>query len=219
MKTDGIILDIDGTIWNTTEIVAGAWNKAIEKTNEKAGSSIPKVSAEILQQQFGKPMDVIADNLFKGLTLEDRAELLEMCCNFEQEAIEENEKDIAYPAVISVIKELAQTFNIFIVSNCQDGYIELTMKKNGIEAFIKDWECFGHNGKSKAENIKAIAQRNKLRFPVYVGDTMGDLQACHEAEVPFIWAKYGFGKKIPEDKCSGIINNFSELKNLIENAD
>ena len=70
MKTDGIILDIDGTIWNTTGIVAGAWNIAIEKTNKKAGASIPEVNAEILQQQFGKPMNVIADNLFKGISEE-----------------------------------------------------------------------------------------------------------------------------------------------------
>ncbi len=26
MKTDGIILDIDGTLWNSTPIVAEAWN-------------------------------------------------------------------------------------------------------------------------------------------------------------------------------------------------
>ena len=27
MKTDGIILDIDGTLWNSTPIVAEAWNE------------------------------------------------------------------------------------------------------------------------------------------------------------------------------------------------
>ena len=30
MKTDGIILDIDGTLWNSTPIVAEAWNEIIE---------------------------------------------------------------------------------------------------------------------------------------------------------------------------------------------
>ena len=27
MKTDGIILDIDGTLWDSTPIVAKAWNE------------------------------------------------------------------------------------------------------------------------------------------------------------------------------------------------
>lgn len=215
MKTDGIILDIDGTIWNTTPIVAKAWNSAIEEICPK----LPRVSAEILQGQFGKPMNVIADNLFKGISDSERKQLLEECCIREQKAIADNEIDITYPGVIDTIKELGQSFKLYIVSNCHDGYIELTARKNNIIEYISDCECYGHNGKAKAENISLLVKRNNLQFPLYVGDTMGDLQACQEAEVPFIWAKYGFGKKIPEDKCSGIINNFSELKNLIENAD
>ena len=30
---DSIIFDIDGTIWNSTDVVAMAWNKALEKEN------------------------------------------------------------------------------------------------------------------------------------------------------------------------------------------
>ena len=29
MRADGIIFDVDGTLWDSTEIVAGAWNQAI----------------------------------------------------------------------------------------------------------------------------------------------------------------------------------------------
>lgn len=56
---NGIILDIDGTIWNTTGIVAVAWNKAIEMSGLKA----KKVNAQVLQQEFGKTMDTIASDL------------------------------------------------------------------------------------------------------------------------------------------------------------
>ena len=64
MKFDGIILDVDGTIWNTTGVVAAAWNKAIEKLFPQ----VRRVTAEILQGQIGKTMDVIADNLFPELS-------------------------------------------------------------------------------------------------------------------------------------------------------
>ena len=63
MNCDGIILDIDGTIWDTTFIVADAWNLAIEKNFP----SVPRVNAGLLKTQFGKPMNVIADSLFTGL--------------------------------------------------------------------------------------------------------------------------------------------------------
>lgn len=60
MKFDGIILDVDGTIWNTTEIVAQAWNRAIDESFPQ----VPHVTADILKGQFGKTMDVIGNNLF-----------------------------------------------------------------------------------------------------------------------------------------------------------
>ena len=46
---------------------------------------------------------------------------------------------------------------------------------------------------AKAENISLISEKYHLQSPVYVGDTMGDYQACRKAGVPFIFASYGFG--------------------------
>ena len=65
MKTfDGIIFDIDGTIWDTTEVVAQAWNAAIDKNFPQ----VPHVTANDLKKQFGKTMDEIAQNLFHCLS-------------------------------------------------------------------------------------------------------------------------------------------------------
>ena len=64
MAFDGIILDVDGTLWNTTEVVAQAWNKAISRICP----AVPSATPEQLQSQFGKIMEVIADNLFVPAT-------------------------------------------------------------------------------------------------------------------------------------------------------
>ena len=50
---------------------------------------------------------------------------------------------------------------------------------------------------AKAENITRIVDDYHLNSPVYVGDTMGDYEACGKAGVPFIFASYGFGN-VPE---------------------
>ena len=210
MKFDGLILDVDGTIWNTTGIVAEAWNKTIDTFFPQ----VPHVNAEILKGQFGKTMDVIADNLFGVLSAEDKKILMEKCCIYEQKALLDNTKNITYEGVIETLKKLSSIIPIFIVSNCQSGYIELVIEKNKITPLIKDFECFGNTGKSKAENIKLIASRNGLKAPVYVGDTQGDYEACKEAEVPFIWAAYGFGK--PEDNnYYAKIDSFTQLESLL----
>lgn len=208
MVFDSIILDIDGTIWNTTEIVASAWNKAIDKYFP----TVPHVSANILQGQFGKTMKVIADNLFTILSDSEKLILMEKCCEEEQIALHSNNKNITYEGVVDGIKALSRKFPIYIVSNCQKGYIEVVIEKNNIQQYIKDFECYGNNGNNKADNIKLICARNNLKNPVYVGDTQGDFEACNEANVPFIWASYGFGK--PESYFAKI-DSFSDLLKII----
>lgn len=208
-KFDGIILDIDGTIWNTTPVVAQAWNKAIEMSGL---SFIKKVDAEILKKEFGKTMSVIADDLWPELNEQQRTELMKNCVICEHEAINANKENITYPGIKETIEEISAVCPFYIVSNCQDGYIELTMEKNGITDLIKDFECYGHTGKGKADNLKLLVQRNNLKAPVYVGDTKGDEEACKEAGIPFIWASYGFGTS---DSHIAKLSSFDELKKIV----
>lgn len=211
MKFDSIILDVDGTIWNTTGIVADAWNLAFDKFFPQ----VPHVTADILKGQFGKPMDVIADNLFPMLSKDEKNLLMEKCCEMEQAALMENTKDIAYDGVIEAIKRLSQKIPVFIVSNCQSGYIEVVMEKNGIAEYIRDFECFGNTGLLKDQNIRLIIERNNLKAAAYVGDTQGDYEACKKAGVPFIWAAYGFGR--PEDNDYYFkLEKFQQLESLLE---
>ena len=210
MKFDGLILDVDGTIWNTTGIVAEAWNKCIDDHFPQ----VAHVTADILKGQFGKTMDVIADNLFSVLSADNKKILMEQCCVYEQKALNENNLNITYEGVLETLNQLYGKIPLFIVSNCQSGYIELVMDKNKITALIKDFECFGNTGLSKAENIRLIVKRNNLKNPVYVGDTQGDFEACKEAEVPFIWAAYGFGHPETDDYYAKI-EKFTELESLL----
>ena len=209
MKFDSIILDVDGTIWDTTNIVAGAWNHAIDKLFPM----VPHVTGDILKGQFGKTMEVIADNLFTGLDKAQKTRLMEECCNQEQIALKDNTRNITYDGVVETIREMhAAGVPLFIVSNCQKGYIEVVIAKNKIEDCITDFECYGNNGKGKAENIRLLCKRNGLGSPVYVGDTQGDADACKEAGVQFVWAAYGFGKA---SEYFAKIESFKELKNVI----
>jgi phosphoglycolate phosphatase len=200
-----IILDVDGTLWDTTELVATAWNKAVAEVN----GTNRVITSDILKKEFGKPMNAIAEHLFYDVDEEQRALILEKCCEYEHDILEENEEDLLFPGVKETLKKLSEKYGLFIVSNCQSGYIELFMKKAGVENYITDYECFGDTGKSKGENIRMVIERNNLEDVVYVGDTQGDYEATVFAEIPFIFAKYGFG--VPEDYYLAI----SEIKELL----
>ena len=158
-------------------------------------------------------MDIIALDLWPNLSDEQRALLMEKCCEHEQAALKENTENIAYPDVVDTIKKMSARFDFYIVSNCQSGYIELTMEKNKIDDFIKDSECYGDTKKYKAENLRLLVERNSIKNPVYVGDTQGDADACRTAGISFVWASYGFGVS---DDYAAKIEKFSDIQNLFE---
>lgn len=209
MPIDGLILDVDGTLWDSTEIVAKAWTKAVREN----GCKDLTVTADMLKQLFGKTMNVIADLLLPELPKQERYHIMDVCCKYEHKALEEDECRICYSGVVDTIQKVSKKLPIFIVSNCQSGYIELFLEKTGVSSYIKDTECFGNTGKKKGENILLLMERNHLKHPVYVGDTQGDREASNEADIPFIFASYGFGDV--EDK-DGQIDAFSELLGLID---
>jgi phosphoglycolate phosphatase len=205
---DSLILDVDGTLWDSTGIVAEAWTKAIK---EEGGMEL-EITADRLKKLFGKTMDVIADLLLPEVESQRRYQIMDACCAQEHQALKENLCNICYSGVISTIKEISKRKPVFIVSNCQSGYIELFLEKTNLGDYVTDIECFGNTGKTKGENIHMLVERNELKKPVYVGDTLGDFEAAKAAGIPFIFAEYGFGQ-VEDAEIS--IKEFEELKELL----
>jgi len=118
-----------------------------------------------------------------------------------------------YPGLEDALQQLSRHYKLFIVSNCQSGYIEVFFKISKMEHYFAGHQCYGTKGNPKAENIKDIVNDHNLVAPVYIGDTMGDYDSATKAGVPFIFANYGFGKV--EDGQIATISNFAELKELL----
>lgn len=209
-----VILDVDGTLWDTTEIVASAWNEAIEQDGRSGACATPGR----LKQLFGKPMNVIGELLFTDVSQDVREKLLDDCVVNEQRVLEEGEHKILFPGVAETLDALAQAGKqLFVVSNCQCGYIELFLRKNRLEDLVTDFECYGNTGMSKGANIRLVMERNGLnpQETVYVGDTQGDYEAAVEAGISFILADYGFGEV---SRAERRISRFGELLELVENS-
>ncbi|MBR1522919.1 MAG: HAD family hydrolase [Lachnospiraceae bacterium] len=210
MNVDALLLDVDGTLWDSTSIVAKAWTRAARETGFKDMT----VKPDTLKGLFGKTMDDIARALVPQASKEAQDILMDKCVLYEQHALEEDPCDICYPGVLETIRELSGRIKLAIVSNCQSGYIELFMKKTGLtQNEIYDKECFGDTGCGKADNILSVIKRNGFKSVYYVGDTEGDRESAREAGTGFISADYGFGS--PEE-ADVRIASFDELLNLIK---
>jgi phosphoglycolate phosphatase len=206
INADAVILDVDGTLWDSTPIVARAWQQAAIENDIDI-----EILPDTLKGLFGRTMDKIAEALLPNESLRKRTDFMDACTKKEHEALIKDPCHITYPLVVETIKELSRRVPVAIVSNCQSGYIELFLEKTGLAPYVKDKECFGDTGEGKAYNIKLTAKRNGWKNPVYVGDTEGDRVASKEAGVRFIYASYGFGN--PES-CYDSIASFEELLNI-----
>lgn len=207
MEIDSVIFDLDGTLWDSSEVVFRGWKKAISEAEEIK----EPLSRETLESYMGLQLKQIGEKFLGYLDEGKRNEILNKCCEVSNQLLR-NEGGSLYADLEAVLKKLSKSFPLFIVSNCDLGYIEAFFSFHKLRKYFKDFECPGNTGLSKAENIKLVIERNNLKKPVYIGDTQGDSDAAHKAGVPFIFAAYGFGKT---EKYNYSINEISDLLKLL----
>jgi phosphoglycolate phosphatase len=206
MNTDALIFDMDGTLWNSSDTVAACWNKVI--------SDCPfikePVSAERIKSLMGMQLFKIGEELFPNIDSEKRNQLMGNCCKYENEVLR-HEGGILYDGLEDTLQVLNSRTRLFIVSNCQNGYIESFFEYHKLGAYFTDYECAGTSGKSKGENIIEVIKRNNIKSAYYVGDTQIDYEATRKACIPFVYAAYGFGDV---HKYEYRIDAFTDLANM-----
>ena len=198
MKLESLIFDIDGTLWDSRALVAEGYN--IQLRSE--GLDHLCVDAEALRPLFGKTMADIADVMLAEIPTPERYALMERCMDTENRYLAENECRIGYTGVKETLEQLKQEYRLFIVSNAQCGYPELCMEKLGLTHLFEGHLCYGNTGTEKGETILELMRRHNIQSAAYIGDTQGDFEATQVADIPFIWAAYGFGA--PEDSAARI---------------
>ena len=206
---ESLIFDVDGTLWDSRELVAEGYNLYLEKE----GLQHLFVNVEKLTRVFGMVMKDLGDNLLAAVPVPERYDLLERCMAAENAYLHESPKtcDIGYPKVKETIAELAKKYRLFIVSNSQCGYPDLCIDKLGLTPYIEGHLCYGDTGTSKGKTILTLMEKHNIKSAVYIGDIQGDYEATVEAGIPFVWCTFGFGK--PEGYMAKV-DQFEELLNL-----
>ena len=201
-----LIFDIDGTLWDSRALVAEGYNIQLQAE----GYPHLCVDAEVLRPLFGKTMSDIADAILAEIPVPERYALMERCMETENRYLAENECNIGYEGVKETLELLSKDYRLFIVSNAQCGYPELCMEKLGISHLFEGHLCFGDTGTEKGETILTLMRRHNITDAVYIGDTQGDYEATVVADIPFIWAAYGFGSP------SGAAGRITDIRQLPE---
>ena len=183
---DALIFDLDGTLWDAAVPTARGWNMALENLGVQT-----RVTVEGIRSVAGTPFVGCVEILVPELSPPTEATLdaLDDC---EKAAIIESGGTL-FPGVEHGLRDLARAYPLYLVSNCQDWYLELFMAASGLAECFAGGDCNGSSGLNKADMLLRLAKTRGLESAVYVGDTQGDHDSAREAGMPFAFARYGFG--------------------------
>ena len=202
-----IIFDLDGTLWDSTGCACDIWNRVLEKHDDISF----RMTKEKAEQLMGKTMEDIGLILFPELPTDARNAIIDEFGDEEVAYLKENGA-ILYDDLEEVLKELYADYKLYIVSNCQDGYVPAFLHAHKLGQYFVDIEMSGRTGLDKGNNIKLILERNNIKSAVDIGDTEGDEKAARFAGIPFIYAEYGFGNTVAPDD---VITDIRELPECI----
>ncbi len=191
---DSLVFDLDGTLWDTCGACAIAWNNVLRRN----GIEFRAIVADDVRRVTGKPHEQCIREAFAGLSELDLRRLIEETAAEDNRVIREI-GGVLYDGVEAGLQGLAGRYPLFIVSNCQSGYIETFFDFSGFGRLFRDYECWGDTGEPKSENLSSIIARNGLARGVFIGDTEGDRVAARSCGIPFFHAEYGFGAVADRD--------------------
>jgi phosphoglycolate phosphatase len=207
-QPDALVFDLDGTLWSALPSCVMAWNRALQRM----GITSFTVTEALAAQFTGKLLNTIFTEYFTFLPPAQHAQLSAIYAEEESVCMKAYGGQL-YPNAEQVLTRLAVTCKLYIVSNCQRGYIENFLQQHTLAHLFTDYECSGNTGLPKAANLASIIARNHLQHAVYIGDTQGDFDAALANNIPFVYAAYGFGKVHSGNFYQ--VNSLEELGGLV----
>lgn len=192
-KPDSLIFDMDGTLWDNLDTYVIVWNRGLEKLGYDT-----RVDRASMLGLMGKEARQLLNSVLPGKPHDEQDKLFDEVLD-QYEAYRPHIQPIIYEGVVEGLEKLKTKYELFLLSNCEEGGLVKFMDYTQITHLITDYMEHGMNMQPKEHNLQLLKERHNLQSPVYVGDTEGDRRATHKAGMPFAFVSYGFGDTDKED--------------------
>ncbi|MCI2111052.1 MAG: HAD family hydrolase [Bacilli bacterium] len=204
-----LIFDLDGTLWDALKGITIAWNAAMAREGQTYF-----FTEAIMRNYMGLTPEETGPLAFPNKTLAEQMRLFRSCLKSEIDYLGRH-PGVLYPFEKEVLAELGKTYDLYIVSNSDKGYVENYLRACGTGRYFKGHVCAGDTDAPKWRNIRYIMEKNSIERAAYIGDTEKDRRESKVAGIPFIWAAYGFGVRV---NARHLIRNLTELPQVAKSV-
>lgn len=209
-----IIFDFDGTLHDTIKIYFPAFSKGADYLKSLGYAQDFEVTEENIQKFLGEKPSFAYELIAKGASDEIKAKTQRMV-GLSMEENMKNKLGKLYPNTIEVLETLSQKYDLYILSNARERYLDKALEIYNIKKYFKDtFAAETYNYQTKDKILEQILP-NIEKEVIFVGDRFHDIDAAVANNIKSIFCKYGFGSVKEGEKSNFTINNLTEILEIL----
>ena len=215
-----LTIDIDGTIYDVSDIVAEAFENGIQNfLDERRGLDLNFPDREEITKVLGLPMEEIFIKLFPDLNKKDLTALQDECTLSLVLMINDG-GGIVFENVFPVLKELHEKgFILLVASNGRYEYVQAILQTHDLMQFFTYPMVFP--GDEDITDKSGVVAYYKEHFEddasfIMIGDRYTDRQAASDNNIPFIGCAFGHAGTEEIRDSKWIVHGFAEIPKVVD---
>lgn len=209
-----IIFDFDGTLHDTIKIYYPAFSEGVKILKEHGYAKDFELSENNVKRFLGEKPNFAYDLLAKDADEDFKIKVMTHVGQKMDENIR-NKVGKLYDGTEEVLEKLSKTYDLYILSNCRESYLDQALDIYGIKKYFKKYysaETFDFIPK---DEIISREIKNLKEEIIFVGDRHHDMDAAHKNNLRSIFCTYGFGPEGEGKEATYKINSIREMLEIL----
>ena len=212
---NAVIFDMDGTLFQTHLILAGALEQTFDKLRDESlwEGATP---LEQYQEIMGVPLAVVWETLCPQHSLEVRERSNDWFQHFLIEQIHAGHGAL-YEGVVETLQQLAKDLPIYIASNGETAYLQAIVGYYALGRWVRaTYSIEQIASRDKSLLVQKIIEENSVANGFVIGDRLSDFQAAQQNGLKSIGVRFDFAQEQELQTANFVVEQFAEIFPIIQ---
>lgn len=209
-----IIFDFDGTLHNTIKIYYPAFSSGVEFLREHGFARDFELLEKNVAKFLGENPNFAYELIARGANENLKKEVMALVGKNMDENIKKGIGEL-YDGTIKFLEELSKNYDLYILSNCRESYLDTALDVYGIKNYFKKYFAAETYDYIPKDEIIKMERQNIKEEIIFVGDRHHDMEAARINNLKSIFCSYGFGSDEEGKDANYKISSIGEILNLL----